>query len=331
MAPPGPTNSPEGLSPAVPVKGSVATSQTSSYDEKSPAVGAMPADYAGLEVAPNGYDGPEHYQQPAQGAPAFYAPYQDNTKPAESPYVQQQQVYPQSAVSPATHGGDYGGAPPPTGEKRIWGVRASTFWVALTALVFFLGTIGASAAAGTIAQQYAGYVQTCETKLEASSGQSSVSSAVSAATASASASASASGTASETPTSASASTTPTAFTSIPLPQQASSINGEATSNCPNLSSTNKTYTPPGSDLKFIRECGNNYPFNDLGKIPMTRMEDCINLCAALYATIQSSDGKCIGVAWVTAGKQGTDENYCWLKAVKGGADPKANVEAAWLQ
>lgn len=123
----------------------------------------MPADYAGLEVAPNVHDGPEHYQQTTPGAPGYYAPYQDNVKPAESPYVQQQQVYPQSTPPAAAYGGDYGGAPPPTGEKRIMGVRASTFWVGLTALVFFLGTIGASAAAGTIAQQYAGYVQTCET------------------------------------------------------------------------------------------------------------------------------------------------------------------------
>lgn len=60
------------------------------------------------------------------------------------------------------------------------------------------------------------------------------------------------------------------------------------------------------------------------------MEDCMNLCAALSVTTQSADGPCIGVAWVTAGKQGTDQNYCWLKGAKGSPDPKANVEAAWL-
>ncbi|GKT42930.1 uncharacterized protein ColSpa_03111 [Colletotrichum spaethianum] len=70
--------------------------------------------------------------------------------------------------------------------------------------------------------------------------------------------------------------------------------------------------------------------NDFGKIPLTRMEDCMNLCAALAVTTQSVDGPCVGVAWVTAGKQGTDENYCWLKGAQGSPDPKANVEAAWI-
>ncbi|KAF4783767.1 hypothetical protein HER10_EVM0000051 [Colletotrichum scovillei] len=95
-------------------------------------------------------------------------------------------------------------------------------------------------------------------------------------------------------------------------------------------SENKTYTVPNSNLRFVRECGNNYPMNDLGHIPLTRMEDCMNLCAALAVTTQSADGPCVGVAWVTAGKQGTDENYCWLKSAKGAPDPKANIEAAWL-
>ncbi|KAI8213679.1 hypothetical protein K4K54_001045 [Colletotrichum sp. SAR 10_86] len=332
MATSGPTSSPEGH-PASLAPNNITSARTSSDDSRDPKyqAGLMPAEYAGLEVANNG-DG--HYQTAAPGGPGYYVPYQDNVKPPsgydQQPY-QQQQPYSQSAPTPSAYGGDYAAAPPPgKGEKRVCGIRAATFWMGLLALIFLLGTIGASAAAGTIAQQYAGYIQTCDAKLEQSATQASASAAASnsAATASASASNTASGTVSAT--AAAASATSTGFTSIPLPQQASSIFGEATSNCPNLSAENKTYSVPGSNLKFVRECGKNYPFNDLGYIPLTRMEDCMNLCAALSVTTQSADGPCIGVAWVTAGKQGTDQNYCWLKGAKGSPDPKANVEAAWL-
>ncbi|KXH68272.1 hypothetical protein CSAL01_12004 [Colletotrichum salicis] len=284
--------------------------------------GLMPAEYAGLEVA-SPSPGMKYYQ-PTPGAapesvpapaPGGYVPYQDQHTGYES------HQYPAHSTAAGTaYGGSQAGMPPMK-NKRIWGVPVGTFWVAIVALVFFLGTIGASAAAGTIAQAHAAYVQTCEAKLEKSSSPSECASSGSSA---ASASASASATAS------SASSTSTTLAYIPLPGQASSILGEATTNCPDLSSENKTYTVPNLNLRFVRECGNNYPMNDLGHIPLTRMEDCMNLCAALAVTTQSADGPCVGVAWVTAGKQGTDENYCWLKSAKGAPDPKANIEAAWL-
>ncbi|UQC87736.1 uncharacterized protein CLUP02_13255 [Colletotrichum lupini] len=224
--------------------------------------GLMPAEYAGLEVA-SPSPGMKYYQ-PAPGAapepvpapvPGGYAPYQDQDQHNGSGYESHQ--YPAHSTAGMGYGGSQAGIPPKK-NKRIWGIPVATFWVAIVALVFFLGTIGASAAAGTIAQAHAAYVQTCQ------------------------------------------------------------------------ASENKTYTVPNSNLRFVRECGNNYPMNDLGHIPLTRMEDCMNLCAALAVTTQSADGPCVGVAWVTAGKQGTDENYCWLKSAKGAPDPKANIEAAWL-
>ncbi|GKT97056.1 hypothetical protein Ct61P_14906 [Colletotrichum tofieldiae] len=249
-------SSPEGGRPAAPTSSNIASSQSSqsSDPEVKYQSGLMPADFGGLEVASS--PGMRHYQnrgqyQPAPSAhglgPGGYAPYQDQHTGA--PYDNTQ--YPHSAVATA-YDSQAGGAP--KGEKRIWGIRAATFWVAIVALVFFLGTIGASAAAGTIAQAHAAFVQTCQA----------------------------------------------------------------------------TYTVPNSSVRFVRECGNNYPMNDLGKIPLTRIDDCMNLCAALAVTTQSADGPCVGVAWVTAGKQGTDENYCWLKGAQGSPDPKANVEAAWI-
>ncbi|TDZ33122.1 hypothetical protein C8035_v006054 [Colletotrichum spinosum] len=297
-------------------------SSTSSAEPAKYSSGLMPAEYVGLEVAQNGDEDGRWQSAQSTGGNTYHAPYQDNFKTGAS--YDQQQTYSQATTTAPPYGTD-------RGEKRFCGIRATTFWLALLALIFLLGTIGASAAAGTIAQQYAGYVQTCETKLELSS-LATTSAAESGATSAASATAAAAAASelSATTASSTAGATPTSFTSIPLPEQASSILGEVTTNCPNLSSENKTYTPPGSNLRFVRECGKNYPFNDLGYIPLTKMEDCINLCAALYVTTQSADGKCIGVAWVTAGKQGTDQNYCWLKSAKGSPDPKANVEAAWL-
>ncbi|OHE90773.1 hypothetical protein CORC01_13913 [Colletotrichum orchidophilum] len=310
-------------------------SQDSDHEVKYQ-TGLMPAEYTGLEVAsPSPSPGMQYYQPapgaaPAATAPGGYAPYHDQHNGLG---YESHQQYPAHSAAGTAYGASQTGIPPKK-NKRIWGIPAATFCVAVVALVFFLGTIGASAAAGTIAQTHAAYVQTCEAKLEKSSSPSACATSGSPA---ASASASASGTAAlsasaaATASSSSASSTPTSFTSIPLPGQASSILGEATTNCPDLSSENKTYTVPGSNLRFVRECGNNYPTNDLGHIPLTRMEDCMNLCAALAVTTQSTDGPCIGVAWVTAGKQGTDENYCWLKSAKGAPDPKANIEAAWLE
>ncbi|KAI3538340.1 hypothetical protein CABS01_08155 [Colletotrichum abscissum] len=297
--------------------------------------GLMPAEYAGLEVA-SPSPGMKYYQ-PAPGAapepvpapvPGGYAPYQDQDQHNGSGYESHQ--YPAHSTAGMGYGGSQAGIPPKK-NKRIWGIPVATFWVAIVALVFFLGTIGASAAAGTIAQAHAAYVQTCQAKLEQSSSPSAcASSGSSAASASPSASGASALSASASATASSASSTSTSLAYIPLPGQASSILGEATTNCPDLSSENKTYTVPNSNLRFVRECGNNYPMNDLGHIPLTRMEDCMNLCAALAVTTQSADGPCVGVAWVTAGKQGTDENYCWLKSAKGAPDPKANIEAAWL-
>lgn len=119
--------------------------------------------------------------------------------------------------------------------------------------------------------------------------------------------------------------------SIPIPKEATSTKGQAIPNCPNLDPENSTYTVPGTGLRFRRECGANYAQGDLGRIPLTRMEDCLNLCAALQVSVQSFKGRCMGVVWTTPGNNSRDDSYCWLKYERTSGDARLNVEAAWIE
>ncbi|KAF6819625.1 hypothetical protein CPLU01_13003 [Colletotrichum plurivorum] len=107
------------------------------------------------------------------------------------------------------------------------------------------------------------------------------------------------------------------MTSIPLPRQASAVYGQAKTNCPYLKPENSTYTAPGSNIRFKRECGPDYPGEDIGQVPMTRMEDCLNMCAALRVSVQSSRGPCMGVSWRTETKQGQYADYCCVRCAGG--------------
>jgi hypothetical protein len=81
---------------------------------------------------------------------------------------------------------------------------------------------------------------------------------------------------------------------------------------------------------FIRECRINYPRSDIGWLPMSNIADCISLCAVLNLGPQGVLGSCVGVGWVYAGLQGTENNYCWFKSQKGLSNVETDVEAAWL-
>ncbi|KAK1635568.1 hypothetical protein BDP81DRAFT_450441 [Colletotrichum phormii] len=73
------------------------------------------------------------------------------------------------------------------------------------------------------------------------------------------------------------------ITSIPLPVRALSVHGGVTTNCPYLNDKNNTYMARDSNIKFEQECGTNYPGDDLKQIPLTTIEDCPDLCAALVS------------------------------------------------
>jgi hypothetical protein len=118
------------------------------------------------------------------------------------------------------------------------------------------------------------------------------------------------------------------FTAIPLPDEPSGL-GITRPLCPG---SNETYTTvEGTDLRFYHECGINYPFNDLGNVPMTSMSDCLIQCAAQNIRPQGAAGPCLGVSWVFGKRQGVDGEACYLKYAKGPATyENEQVESAFL-
>lgn len=82
----------------------------------------------------------------------------------------------------------------------------------------------------------------------------------------------------------------------------------------------------------------DYTGQDIGYVPLTTMEDCMNLCAALQISVQSAMGPCVGVAWKTSGnnsdRQGLDSNFCYLKSGKNRKGRKGSgitTESAWIK
>ncbi|KAF6796382.1 hypothetical protein CSOJ01_13231 [Colletotrichum sojae] len=197
----------------------------------------------------------------------------------------------------------------PARETTICGVRRMTFLLALACVFLLMAATSASVVAGL--KQSASPSSSCPLSSSSSFPSASV-----------------------PPPPPSPSPT-SSFTSIPLFQEASPVQGIGRLNCPGLSPENRTYAVPAAPwLRFRRDCGSNYPGGDLGQLHLTRMEDCLNLCAALQVTVQSVKGRCIGVVWKTATRASDPlaaANYCWLKYAKGQAfadDPE--VEAAWI-
>ncbi|KAI1873973.1 uncharacterized protein JN550_003242 [Neoarthrinium moseri] len=72
--------------------------------------------------------------------------------------------------------------------------------------------------------------------------------------------------------------------------------------CPDADGT--TYTDPTSNIEFVMECGVTHDGSDISHHVAYSMDDCVASCA------QSSI--CMGAVWISAGKQGTDNNFCWL-------------------
>jgi hypothetical protein len=97
---------------------------------------------------------------------------------------------------------------------------------------------------------------------------------------------------------------------------------------------NTTYTVPGTNQVYIRQCGVNWGAvdgaKDIQNIAKNSMEDCIALCAKYNLNTQTSRRTCVGVTWVYAGPQGTNVNYCWPKASLGLLTYWDNMESALL-
>ncbi|EGY15379.1 hypothetical protein HYQ45_002462 [Verticillium longisporum] len=221
--------------------------------------------------------------------------------------------YPQDSHSP----------PPATltsSEGRICGLRKTTFWLIVLSAVLAAGLIGAAVAAGILASQ--------NSNGNGSAGSGAATTASGPATATTAAVSASASESAATTRSATSTASATDFTAIPIPTQASSGLGVTDPGCPGVNGTE--YTVPGTDLVFERLCGVNFAGNDIGHIPMTRMEDCLMLCASQYISPQGAAGSCLGVVWGYGGRQGTNAAYCWLKFSKTIREDVADTETAWL-
>ncbi|KAI0106141.1 hypothetical protein F4776DRAFT_470840 [Hypoxylon sp. NC0597] len=72
-----------------------------------------------------------------------------------------------------------------------------------------------------------------------------------------------------------------------------------------LGTDGSTYTDPGSGSKWKIECDIAHQGKDIENYEAQSMEACVSMCA--------NESGCVGAIWYSAGPQGTDLNYCWLK------------------
>ncbi|KAI1413564.1 hypothetical protein F5Y13DRAFT_26380 [Hypoxylon sp. FL1857] len=72
-----------------------------------------------------------------------------------------------------------------------------------------------------------------------------------------------------------------------------------------LGTDGSTYTDPGTGSKWKIECDIAHQGKDIENYEAQSMEACVSMCA--------NESSCVGAIWYSAGPQGTDLNYCWLK------------------
>ncbi|KAI0901575.1 hypothetical protein F4806DRAFT_443761 [Annulohypoxylon nitens] len=73
-----------------------------------------------------------------------------------------------------------------------------------------------------------------------------------------------------------------------------------------LGANGSTYTDSGTGSQWKIECDTAHQGKDIVNYEAETMEACVSMCA--------SDSDCVGAIWYSAGPQGTDLNYCWLKS-----------------
>ncbi|KAI2465324.1 hypothetical protein F4781DRAFT_435532 [Annulohypoxylon bovei var. microspora] len=95
--------------------------------------------------------------------------------------------------------------------------------------------------------------------------------------------------------------TPTSKTSSQSTASATTVHSDGS--C--LGADGSTYTDPGTGSQFRIECDIAHQGKDIDNYEAQSMEACVSMCA--------DDSECVGAIWYSAGPQGTDLNYCWLK------------------
>ncbi|KAI0883513.1 uncharacterized protein GGS22DRAFT_167183 [Annulohypoxylon maeteangense] len=101
---------------------------------------------------------------------------------------------------------------------------------------------------------------------------------------------------------------PTTVTVTPTTKASSQTTTSPTATTSNgdcLGADGSTYTDPGTGARFRIECDIAHLGKDIENYKAQTMEACVSMCA--------SDSTCVGAIWYSAGPQGTDLNYCWLK------------------
>ncbi|KAI1144420.1 hypothetical protein F5Y05DRAFT_27074 [Hypoxylon sp. FL0543] len=72
-----------------------------------------------------------------------------------------------------------------------------------------------------------------------------------------------------------------------------------------LGTDGSTYTDPDTGSQWKIECDIAHQGKDIENYEASSMEACVSMCA--------NESACVGAIWYSAGPQGTDLNYCWLK------------------
>ncbi|KAI1092427.1 hypothetical protein F5B19DRAFT_454639 [Rostrohypoxylon terebratum] len=116
------------------------------------------------------------------------------------------------------------------------------------------------------------------------------------------ASAPATSAAQSTPSPVTVTVTPTSKTSTQA--TASPTTSSSDGDC--LGANGSTYTDSETGSQWRIECDTAHQGKDIDNYEADTMEACVSMCA--------DDSDCVGAIWYSAGPQGTDLNYCWLKS-----------------
>ncbi|KAL0944883.1 uncharacterized protein CTRU02_202770 [Colletotrichum truncatum] len=263
-----------------------------------PEAGAIPD---GLEVnegahfntAPQAYQ-PDAYQPEVQQYKAYYDhnPQTPQTQYTQTTYTNNHQ--PPVAVPPVQHESK--------GDRRVCGLRKPTFLLTLVCLALLAAVIAIAGAMGAVLAQKNSEV----------------------ADLSASVSALASATASPTPTTTSVAALDM---SKPAPTDTAIRKGE----CP-TTSTKPQWEIPGTNLTFVKDCGKDYIYKDITKIPTRNIEECIRFCAVYNLNQQTDLWRCAGIVYLYRDDDGGNNPFCWLKYAQNTDQilSKNYAESAWI-
>lgn len=113
------------------------------------------------------------------------------------------------------------------------------------------------------------------------------------------------------------------------PSTSRSMFGVARADCPRNDDLN--YTVPNTNLTFTRSCKMDLTDNDLGRLPVLTMADCLAICAQMNLYPSSGQGPCLGATWVFGDTQGMGISYCYPKFnVSSKGKDRTDVESAIL-